>query len=158
MKIGISSSCFYPLETERSLRRVAEAGAKTTEIFFNTPSELHGERLRELLAIRDFYGMSVSSVHPFQSFAEGYWLFSEYRRRYTDALEMYARNYPYFFSTSGASLAHYELEGGIPFICSELYAIGAQNLAWASSEMRAVSSFRPSSSFSSLDRTVSRSR
>ncbi len=52
------------------------------------------------------------------------------------ALEMYARNYPYFFSTSGASLAHYELEGGIPFICSELYAIGAQNLAWASSEMR----------------------
>lgn len=90
MKVGISSSCFYPLETERSLRRVAEAGAKTTEIFFNTPSELRGEKLRELLAIRDHYGMTVSSVHPFQSFAEGYWLFSEYRRRYTDALEMYA--------------------------------------------------------------------
>ncbi|MBR3551931.1 MAG: sugar phosphate isomerase/epimerase [Clostridia bacterium] len=90
MNIGISSSCFYPLETERSLRRVGEAGAKTTEIFFNTPSELTGDLLHELCAIRDHYGMTVSSVHPFQSFAEGYWLFSEYRRRFTDALDLYA--------------------------------------------------------------------
>ncbi len=90
MNIGISSSCFYPLETERSLRRVAEAGAKVTEIFFNTPSELRGDLLRELIAIRDAYEMTVTSVHPFQSFAEGYWLFSEYRRRFTDALDLYA--------------------------------------------------------------------
>ena len=90
MNIGISSSCFYPLETEQSLRRVGEAGAKTTEIFFNTTSELTGDLLRELCAIRDAYGMTVTSVHPFQSFAEGYWLFSEYRRRFTDALDLYA--------------------------------------------------------------------
>ena len=90
MNIGISSSCFYPLETELSLRRVGEAGAKTAEIFFNTSSELRGERLRELLSIRDGFGMTISSVHPFQSFAEGYWLFGEYRRRFEDALDIYA--------------------------------------------------------------------
>ncbi|MBQ5969819.1 MAG: sugar phosphate isomerase/epimerase [Clostridia bacterium] len=104
MNIGISSSCFYPLETERSLRRVGEAGAKTTEIFFNTPSELTGPLLHELCTIRDAYGMTVTSVHPFQSFAEGYWLFSEYRRRFTDALDLYA---PLFAAAAalGASYA-----------------------------------------------------
>jgi|GEM_PF-1849621 len=51
-------------------------------------------------------------------------------------VKRYESSYPYVFSTSGTSLANYELEGGIRFICSELYAIGAQNLAWASSEMR----------------------
>ncbi|MDO4628785.1 MAG: hypothetical protein Q4C70_06345 [Planctomycetia bacterium] len=48
----------------------------------------------------------------------------------------YQRDYPYVFSTSGASVANYELAGGVGFMCTELYAIGAQNLAWASSEMR----------------------
>ena len=48
----------------------------------------------------------------------------------------YHRNYPYIFSTCGASIANYELEGGVDFMSAELYAIGAQNLAWATSEMR----------------------
>lgn len=89
MHIGISSSCFYPLETEHALRRVGETGAKTAEIFFNTPSELHGALLRELQTIRDGYGMRIATVHALQSFTEGYWLFSEYRRRFTDALDFY---------------------------------------------------------------------
>ena len=50
--------------------------------------------------------------------------------------KLYHSNYDYVFSTSGSSLANYELEGGVDFMCSELYAIGAQNLAWASAEMR----------------------
>lgn len=52
------------------------------------------------------------------------------------AVARYHRNYPYVFSTCGASIANYELEGGVDFMASELYAIGAQNLAWATSEMR----------------------
>ena len=53
-----------------------------------------------------------------------------------DAVTRYHRNYPYVFSTCGASTANYELEGGVDFMSGELYAIGAQNLAWATSEMR----------------------
>lgn len=54
----------------------------------------------------------------------------------TRGAKNYHACYDYIFSTSGSSLANYELEGGIDFMCSELYAIGAQNLAWASAEMR----------------------
>ena len=91
MRIGMSSSCFYPEETEVSLRRIGESGAKTAEIFFNTPSELQGDLLRELCAIRDHYGMEIVSIHPFMSFAEGFWLFSEYERRFRDRLKRSAR-------------------------------------------------------------------
>lgn len=89
MQFGISSSCFYPLETERSLALVGQAGAKTAEIFFNSPSELTGPLLRELCAIRDGCGMEIVAIHPFMSFAEDFYLFSEYERRFTDSLEFY---------------------------------------------------------------------
>ena len=103
MQFGISSSCFYPLETERSLELAAQAGAKTAEVFFNAPSELFGPLLRELCAIRDRNGMRIAAVHPFMSFAEDFYIFSEYERRFTDSLEFYK----HFFSaaqTLGASL------------------------------------------------------
>ena len=45
-------------------------------------------------------------------------------------------DFPYLFSTCGATLSCYELAGGFDFICSELWAIGAQNLAYASAEAR----------------------
>ena len=45
-------------------------------------------------------------------------------------------NYRFYLSTSGSALAHYELAGGIDFMCSELYAIGAMNVAYATAEMR----------------------
>ncbi len=102
MRIGMSSSCFYPEETEASLRRIGEAGAKTAEIFFNSPGELHGDLLRELCAIRDGYGMEIVSVHPFMSFTEGFWLFSEYERRFRDSLDFYPR----FFEAAEALGAH----------------------------------------------------
>ncbi|MDR3109869.1 MAG: hypothetical protein LBU65_09320 [Planctomycetaceae bacterium] len=45
-------------------------------------------------------------------------------------------NYNFFFSTSGAALAHYELAGGVDFMCSELFALGAMNTGYATAEMR----------------------
>ena len=47
--------------------------------------------------------------------------------------------YPFVFSTSGSPLATYELQGGIDYICNELYAVGSANLAYASSEARGAS-------------------
>ncbi len=43
---------------------------------------------------------------------------------------------PFFFTTSGASFAGYELEGGADYVCNELYAVGCQNITYAQSEAR----------------------
>ncbi len=48
----------------------------------------------------------------------------------------YHRSYDRVLSTSGSALAAYELEGGIDVMVSELFAIGACNLAYATAEMR----------------------
>lgn len=87
MKIGVSSSCYYPLETEKSLIKLGEMGVETAEVFFNSPSELQGELFREICKIRSYYGIEIVSFHPFMSFAEGYFLFSSYSRRFYDSLE-----------------------------------------------------------------------
>ncbi len=92
MQIGISSSCLYPMQTEEALRTVGELGAKTAEIFFNSPSELKKPLLSEIKAIKDFYGMDVRSIHPFTSAYETYLLFSDYKRRTMDGIEFY-KNY-----------------------------------------------------------------
>ncbi len=91
MKIGASSACFYPLETEKSFEKVAAMEVPCAEIFFNSPSELDKTFVRQLCRIKESYGVKVPSVHPFRSFSEGYDLFSEYKRRYTDALEVAKR-------------------------------------------------------------------
>ncbi len=46
------------------------------------------------------------------------------------------RNHDYILSTSGSALADYELMGGVDFMCSELYAVGANNVNYATAEMR----------------------
>ena len=89
MEIGVSTACFYPEETERALRRCGEMGVRCTEIFFNAPSELDGAFLRELVQIREAYGIRVAAVHPFTSRIEPYLLFSGYERRYRDGLDFY---------------------------------------------------------------------
>ena len=40
MKIGVSTACFYPLETEKSLVAAAQGGSVCTELFFNADCEL----------------------------------------------------------------------------------------------------------------------
>lgn len=43
---------------------------------------------------------------------------------------------PQLFSTSGSPLACYELQGGIDYICNEMYAVGCGNLAYTTAEAR----------------------
>lgn len=93
MSIGISTSCLYPLETEKSLDMIGKTGVKSCEIFLNSPSETTLEFAKILNKIRDEYGMKISAVHPFSSFAETYMLFSAYQRRFDDMLEFYKRNF-----------------------------------------------------------------
>lgn len=91
MKIGVSSSCFYPDIIEESLRAVGRSGAKTAEIFFNSVCELGGDVLKELCTIKEYYGIQVRSVHPFTSAFEPYMLFSNYDRRTRDSIDFYKK-------------------------------------------------------------------
>ena len=91
MNLGVSTSCYYPLETELSLKEVAKSGAKTTEIFFNCESELKDSFIDILVDIKNQYGLTVASVHPTMSLAESFMLFSAYERRFYEGLESYRR-------------------------------------------------------------------
>ena len=57
-------------------------------------------------------------------------------KRETDGRE------PQIFSTSGSPLACYELDGGIDYICNEMYAVGCGNIAYATSEARGAAKRR----------------
>ena len=85
MDIGLSSACFYPLETEKSIVRAGETGAKTIEIFMNADSEFEPAFVQNMADICKSYGMRVASVHTMGSFTESYHLFSSYKRRFFEA-------------------------------------------------------------------------
>ena len=93
MNIGASSACFYPLETEKSFQKICEMGFTHSEIFFNSPCELNPEFIKEIKSIKNYYGVTVTSLHPYRSFSEGYDFFSNYKRRFYDAAEHYKRFY-----------------------------------------------------------------
>ena len=93
MQIGASTSCFYPLETEKALGKVIELGYKKTEIFFNTSSELEVPFVKEMRAQADDNGVKVLSVHPFSSAIENTCVFGEYERRYKDFVGLYQQHF-----------------------------------------------------------------
>lgn len=88
MSIGISTSCYYPLETEESLKEVIKAGAKVTEIFVNSPRELKPSFVDLLKDIADDGGVKVSSLHTFTAAADSYIFYSNYSRRFEDGLDV----------------------------------------------------------------------
>ncbi len=89
MKPGLSTACFYPMQTEEALAKVGQLGFLTTEVFFNSTSELNKDFLKHLRRIQEQYGVRMNSIHPMASFAESYMLFSTYIRRFFDTVEMY---------------------------------------------------------------------
>ncbi len=111
MNLGVSTSCLYPLLTEKSLEFLGKNGIKTTEIFFNATSELSKGFVSELKKIKDFYGMTIDSVHPTMSLAESFMLFSAYDRRKEEGLESFKR-YGEICSQLGAK--YIILHGGKP--------------------------------------------
>lgn len=90
-KLGVSSACFYPLETEKAFDRVCRIGCGFAEVFLCAPSELVDFFIRQIKEQADAAGIEILSVHPFSSFMENTFLFSPYYRRYTDSLTLYRR-------------------------------------------------------------------
>lgn len=91
MNIGISTACFYPLETEEALLEIGKMGIKTTEIFFNAECEKKDSFIDILEDIKDEFGLSIKAIHPSMSLSEHFTLFSNYDRRFNDGLDSYRR-------------------------------------------------------------------
>lgn len=103
MAVGISTACFYPLETESALIETGKLGAECVEIFINSPHELDKDYIDRFAEIQKQYGMRVQSFHTYASFTESYYYFSSYYRRFTESLEEF-RRYFYGMHTLGAEL------------------------------------------------------
>lgn len=109
VQLGISSACYYPETTESSFLKLCKEGIKNIEIFFNSPSELSDSFIDNLIEIKKSHNVNITSVHPFMSFAETFYLFSDYKRRYYDSLEFYN----YFFDITRRLGAGYFIFHGI---------------------------------------------
>lgn len=91
MKIGASTACFYPMETERALKKICKLGFEKAEVFMNAPSELEENFVRELDKIAKDGGTDIISVHPFSSFLESSCIFGDYKRRFDDYIGLYQK-------------------------------------------------------------------
>lgn len=88
MGIGISTSSLYPLETEKSLETLAKLGVKKLEIFLNSTTEAT-DYLDKMLEIKRSFDLDIISFHPFSSPMETVFLFSKYKRRVQEMLDLY---------------------------------------------------------------------
>ncbi len=98
MKIGISTSCFYPMTTEQTLERIAPLGFREIEVFVNAPSESTVQYAKQLKKQANAHELKIIAFHPFSSFAETYCLFGAYERRRQDFYDIYKG----YFATAAA--------------------------------------------------------
>lgn len=87
MDFGISTACFYPRPTEITAKELAERGIPHCELFINTISELEPAFIRKIAGVFRDGGTKVLSLHPFTCAFEPFMLFTDYARRFQDALE-----------------------------------------------------------------------
>lgn len=108
MEIGISTACFYPMETMQALAVLQQAGVKTTEVFLNTFSELSPE-YREVMRKQIAQGHTrICSMHPFTSGMETFFFASMYSKRIDDGLALYEQ---YFSLCRAFSIPRLVLHG-----------------------------------------------
>lgn len=87
MNFGISTASFYPMPPEKAIELLHQNGVKNIEFFFNTFSEVKKEYITELHKTIDSFGQRVLAAHPFTCAFEPFMLFTEYERRFDDAIE-----------------------------------------------------------------------
>lgn len=111
MDIGISSSCFYPGNTEDAFEKACRMGAKSAEIFFNCTEEMEMPIIGEINEIKKHYNVPVRTIHPYTSFAEPFMLFGGYERRTNEGIEFYKR---YFETAAYLGSECVVIHGGKP--------------------------------------------
>lgn len=93
MKIGISTACLYPMETERALQTLLERGFSLFEVFFNCDGEMEPTFLDRLRRQAAAYEARFCSVHFYTAGFESMMFFSDYPRRFAESMERYRRNF-----------------------------------------------------------------
>ena len=111
MSLGISSSCFYPLETELAIEEISKNNVDCTEIFYNSGVERKSYFTDSVLKIKEETGIRISALHPMSSFAEPYMIFSEYSRRFEEARDDFMR---YFETAAELGARFINLHGDRP--------------------------------------------
>lgn len=86
---GVSSACFFPLETALSVQKIAAWQIPYTEVFFNTVRELAPDYVDGLDRCCKLAGTKILSVHPFTSNSESFYFFSDYPGRLEDGILLY---------------------------------------------------------------------
>jgi sugar phosphate isomerase/epimerase len=120
MEFGISTACFYPLETELAVKRLVDLKVNTIEIFFNSYSELKPKFVNSIKDITSENNVEIVSVHPFNSVFEPFMFFSTYERRYEDILDVY-KEYFDVMNILGAQIFVFHGDKKDSGINSELY-------------------------------------
>jgi len=118
MKVGISTACYYPLETERAVERIIETGVSVAEVFINSTSEAGPAYIAELKARCDAAGLRICAFHPCTSFAEPVYFFTGYTRRLNDSLDLYRF---YFEAAAQLGASVFNFHGSSPEAGESLY-------------------------------------
>ncbi|MCM1299046.1 MAG: sugar phosphate isomerase/epimerase [Firmicutes bacterium] len=120
MQIGASTACLYPMETEKAIIQLSDAGIGSMEIFFNADCELQGDIYAEIEKIVRQRGISVLSVHPYTSAIETMCLFGDYKRRLEAILDTYKRYFEIMNRLgAGVFVLHGALKSAV--LTAELY-------------------------------------
>ncbi|MBP3242279.1 MAG: sugar phosphate isomerase/epimerase [Ruminococcus sp.] len=118
MKAGVSTACLYPQPLEECLYQLAVNGVSTVEIFVNTTSELKKSFAHGIADILKRFDVDCASLHPFTSEMETLALFSDYQRRFRDAIEFH-KHYFDFMNMVGAKI--FVLHGAKAGVTKERY-------------------------------------
>ncbi len=95
MRTGISSACYYPMETEQALEHCGKMGFRHLELFINCGSEMNGPYFDRVNSVIRAYDFQIGSLHPYTSFLESYMLFGPYERRVDELIEFYRRYFAF---------------------------------------------------------------
>ena len=91
VRVGVSTACLYPMETEKALLQVCEFSPECTEIFINSDCELEKDFLKGMKNTLEKSGTACASLHPYTCGIEPMMLFTHYERRFTDMLEYHKK-------------------------------------------------------------------
>jgi len=125
-KRGIRSMTIYArassqlrdeIKSQWGARYLGNNCGERTGFLYGAPQEMRGPQDRSLTEARHWF---------MSSFLRGDWQMSRGGKGED----------PFLFATSGAAFANYELPGGVDYVCNELYAVGCQNITFATAENR----------------------
>ncbi len=103
LRAGVSSACFFPMDTLHSVQKLTEWKVPNIEIFFNSFQELKPGYLEQLAECCRASQTQVVSFHPFTSGSESFYFFTDYPGRIQDGLEIY-RHFLHAANYLGAQL------------------------------------------------------